>query len=601
MKLSSIHATHFLGLQAVDLRLHAPLQLICGPNGSGKSSVADAVALALTADLGRVALKKEAPQLIRDGADLAVVQVVDADGDQWQVSINASGRITDTQKGRDPDATLPFVLDAQRMAHLEPTERRAFLFGLAGASMAPADIANRLAAKGCEEKRIERIMPLLRSGFEAAAKEAKSKATEAKGAWRAVTGETYGSTKAVGWRATVPAYDQKAAKFAATQLQQCDSSIEAWTKEVGRLTEQQQRRATQRARLNGLHNHAALIPRLDAKITSDRATLAEGVALLQRTEAASGGAPRVGLVHDLAAALARLLATPPLQQGEDHDEADRALARYIAEYGPITQGSVDQEAAARLPEVKRSVDVARNAVANSERDLAAAQRAKEDAASLSAELDAEQDEPQSLPDAQIQLDQLKRDRVDVQARNASFEAARAAIDAADKKSADAARHHADVEAWDRIGDALSPDGIPAEILADALSPINDRLAQSAADTGWPRIEIASDMTIRTGLHERPYRLLSESERWRADAMLAEAVAHLSRARLLVLDRVDVLDLQGRGELIAWLDVLGSTGEIDTCLAFATLRQPPHGLPESFQVHWIDRGVCGQDQPLREAA
>ena len=37
---------------------------------------------------------------------------------------------------------------------------------------------------------------------------------------------------------------------------------------------------------------------------------------------------------------------------------------------------------------------------------------------------------------------------------------------------------------------------------------------------------------------REYRLLSESERYRVDAVLAEAVANLSGARLLVLDRAD---------------------------------------------------------------
>jgi hypothetical protein len=41
-------------------------------------------------------------------------------------------------------------------------------------------------------------------------------------------------------------------------------------------------------------------------------------------------------------------------------------------------------------------------------------------------------------------------------------------------------------------------------------------------------------------------------------MLAEAISFQSGLRLLVLDRFDVLDAQGRSDLLAWLDVLART-------------------------------------------
>lgn len=83
-----------------------------------------------------------------------------------------------------------------------------------------------------------------------------------------------------------------------------------------------------------------------------------------------------------------------------------------------------------------------------------------------------------------------------------------------------------------------------------------------------------------------------------DPLLAEAIAFLSGTRLLVLDRFDVLDLQGRGDLLAWLDILASDGEIDTALIFGTLKAAPSNLPETVAAHWIENGVLGQ---LREAA
>ena len=88
-------------------------------------------------------------------------------------------------------------------------------------------------------------------------------------------------------------------------------------------------------------------------------------------------------------------------------------------------------------------------------------------------------------------------------------------------------------------------------------------------------------------------LLSESEKWRVDAMIAEAVSHLSGLKLLVLDRFDVLDIQGRTDLLAWLDILAANGEIDTALIFGTLKALPGELPATIGAHWIEAGVMGK--------
>lgn len=53
-------------------------------------------------------------------------------------------------------------------------------------------------------------------------------------------------------------------------------------------------------------------------------------------------------------------------------------------------------------------------------------------------------------------------------------------------------------------------------------------------TKWFRVGIEADMTITAG-PGRTYALLSESEKRRADAMVAEAITHLTGLRLLVDD------------------------------------------------------------------
>lgn len=165
----------------------------------------------------------------------------------------------------------------------------------------------------------------------------------------------------------------------------------------------------------------------------------------------------------------------------------------------------------------------------------------------------------------------------------------------------AAALHQDVQQWDAITEALAPDGIPGEMLAEALTPLNERLAYSANEAQWTRINVGKDMSIyaaEEGAQPRDYALLSESEKWRADAMIAEAVSHLSGLKLLVLDRFDVLDMAGRADLIAWLETLAQDNEIDTALIFGTLKALPAQLPDGIEAYWLENGVTGQ---LKEAA
>jgi hypothetical protein len=143
--------------------------------------------------------------------------------------------------------------------------------------------------------------------------------------------------------------------------------------------------------------------------------------------------------------------------------------------------------------------------------------------------------------------------------------------------------------------------IPGEILAEALEPLNARLRWSADVAEWPQVLIQPSMSIliagnKSGTVWRPYNLVSESEQWRVDAMVAEAITHLSGLRLLVLDRFDVLDLRGRGDLMAWLEAIA--GEVDTAILFGTLKSLPANLPAVATAHWLDHGSLAQ---LKEAA
>lgn len=580
MKITAIHARNFLGLRAADIIPATPVSLICGPNGAGKSSLQEAVRLALTGESVRVSLKKEYGQLLHDGAETGTV-VVSA-GPQANSVALPSGKLT---AGLQTDPRLPYVLDAQRFASLDAKERRSFLFDLMGLKLGTDLVRERLAARGCHPKKIEAVLPLVRAGFDAAAKEAQTKATAAKGAWRAITGETYGSVKAGDWKAPVPAGAPAAEDVNATisELQGdiAEASTEAgdMQRQLGEMDAAARQRAGRDTKIRELADKAAGLAKAQESVDRAQEQRDEFLPKVEVLRAAAGG-KAVGM---------------PCTCPECG-----VLLQYLAGQLALREPTqADSEAAGRLPEYERSLTVLENVLKSrtAERDAAKAAATQLDLLRKDAAADSGDDDGELRKTIENTLAKLQEA---ITATGQQLEAVRAsqraAAQAADQ-TAKAAQHHADVVAWDALAEALGPTGIPAELLAEALDPINDRLAATANMTEWFRVGIEADMTITAG-PGRTYALLSESEKWRADAMIAEAITHLTGLRLLVLDRADVLIGAERDRLFWWLDDLAVDGAIDTALVFMSLKAPPAGLPDGITAFWIEDHQVGT---VRKAA
>jgi len=605
MKITRISAQNYLGIREADIALDRPVQLFAGRNGAGKSSLQESIRMALTGETVRVDLKKNYGALVTEGQESGFVEVETADASYSVVLPSGKGLHSD-------NPMLPFVLDAQRFASLSPDERRAFLFGLMGLSSSGDAVKKRLADKGFDDARVALVMPLLRAGFEAACKEAQNRARDAKAAWKTVTGgETWGKDKAPKWQpAPLPADAEKAGtrhENAVAKMKEVEQELGAAQQALGAAKAKAQARQRMAAQRDELAEKAGRIDRIKAKLGRDEAEVAEWQAKVDETRAKAGvapvnpKAPGEFLLRGLASVTAEFV---ELTCNHPEVEWDSSLlnraAAHLAEYRKLHGEPVvgdapaqpDAEAVAKLPEYKKALALVQSAVANDKRDLAAAEQA---AAKLK-ELDEEAAESIDLEPLQSKVAELTEKR---DGWRADAEKYRATAEQASRRQAlvdQVAALHADVLAWTDIADALAPYGIPGEMLKEALGPINKRLMRSAGVAQWPSVTIHDDMRVTCGL--RHYAMLSDSEKWRADAMIAEAVSYLSGLRLLVLDRFDVLDLTGRADALEWLDALTEADEIDTALVFGTLKSMPSGLPDSMQAHWIDGGVVGQ---MREAA
>lgn len=574
MKLTSIQTSNFLGARSVDVKLTKPVALFAGQNFAGKSSIQEAVRMALVGESVRVSLKKDYAALISDGQESGYVTVEWESGDASVVLPSGKRNLNGDEQ---LSASLPYVLDAQRFARLEANDRRAFLFGLMGLKTDGPAVKERLIARKCDSRKVELVAPMLRAGFDAAQKEAQAKARECKAQWKTVTGgEAYGSVKAASFKAEKPEVDAEKLNQARADLSKLDDEIDYDTGLLGAMQAVSKQASEQSARLNGLRQKAGLFARIQDKLNKDEAELKAWSAKVEETRQKARGVAHKPATFNC----------PCCGVVLTHRMADGAAIEYIE-----PENKPDPEAVANLPEYEKALKLFENSVANGKRDLADSETAANALKEIESTTAGKVPTDEEISAFKTRIDTLKQSRVNQQAGIRVLEDAARKAKEADEKTAKATALHLDVQAWDAIADALAPDGIPGEMLAEALKPINDRLATSGTDAEWPMVTIHDDMRITCGL--RYYALLSESEKWRADAMIAEAVSFLSGVKLLVLDRFDVLDMKGREDLLIWLDVLAQDGEIDTALIFGTLKSLPAQLPNTIESIWVENGITGK--------
>lgn len=600
MKLHHIAIQNFLGARQIDMAVEQPITLLAGMNGAGKSSLRDAISLALTADLCRVSKKGEAAALISEGAAAARV-FVQTDERDFEVAISKAGKITDSAAGTEPPAALPYVLEPARFARLGDTERRTFLFGLLGIETSHKAIGERMARRGLDEQKIAAVLPVLRAGFAAGERHAKEQASQARGAWKVVTGEAYGDKKADGWQPTavdVAGDPGKKAEHARAQVGECEVQIASLQQQIGAARAARQAYEAEVIRRERLRDQAKMVDRIRDRLK----TAEENVEACRAQLAAAGGedpkAPGSYLLRGLASVTAEFVAVADDVDPELTNRANAHLAEYRKLHGDPSAEPGDP---ARADEIRRGLQTAESGAANARRDLAAAEAAAAELAELEkTPLEA----PASVGDIEEQLRELTTKRDEWRADERKYREAAGAAERRTQQIEDAARHHADVQQWSAIADALSPDGIQAEMIAEALTPLNDCLAEHAALAQWQPVRIGADMAITVG--GRLYGLCSESERWRADAMLAMTIAVLSGLRFIVLDRLDVLDTTGRADALYWLSDVAEAGQIDNAIVLATLKGLPSedALPGHIACHWIERGTlvaANANERRREAA
>jgi hypothetical protein len=168
--------------------------------------------------------------------------------------------------------------------------------------------------------------------------------------------------------------------------------------------------------------------------------------------------------------------------------------------------------------------------------------------------------------------------------------------------ADAARQAEAIDAFQRASaiyedwskhvvliEGLSPEGIRKTVMNRKLSAINGKLGEFCAVAKFNDAALTEDLDCE--YDGRPYGLLSESEKWRVDLVLACLFGQQEHSRLLVLDRFDVVHPQARPGVLMLLRHVGIPA-----LVAMTAREGS-AVPDLEKAgfgarKWFNEGVLG---------
>ena len=578
INITHIAIRNLCGARNVEIPFHSARTIIAGGNAEGKTSLRDAIALALTKVPSRVDAKKKAMQaLISDGAKSATVTVgITQGGEPMAATFKLPSLEGIAPRLEEPQAScLPLVINPAAFAGMSADGRRHIIQALFGIGAGP-EIPKRLAEEGLPTDKIDLLAAVLTSGLDAAANFANIKATESRASWKAIAGENYGSIKAKDWAAPKPEVDNVALAQAITDRAQLEAKASEFRGQLAVIRDRNQSAEKQDARRNELQKLAGEIDHrqelLDLAVKELDEFRPKVDELRRRAEARRPTLPEI--THRLAVELREA----KVVTGIDYEALD--------DYDDMMSVTVDPEAQTRLPEYEKSLGVLEKMFSTRTTALMDAKNAKV--------LLAELPPPGMLEDTTAIAEQLKalEDQIADLNRTISAQQAKQSLFAvADENTAKAAGYHKDVADWTKAAELLGPDGIPAEFMAKALQTINHGMAGHAItmreyDPKWPTVTIAPDMDVLG--NGRPYGLLSESEKWRCDFLIAYAISALSGLKFILADRMDVLTLDGRDAVINWMDVTAHSGV--QVIALGTFKQALRGLPHTIETYWIQDGV-----------
>jgi hypothetical protein len=558
-----VEINNFMGARRFVGEAH-PIFLIAGKNYQGKSSALRGIAAALTGEPLPLGLKKnEASRLVTRGEPLLASVLIE--GEKGIVRVDYPSAEVQSEGEHPPRATAVAAGTLSPVVDMGAKELIAYIRKTLNAEPTFADLSSALTP-ALDEKTIKALWAQIeRDGWDAAYQKAVEKGRELKGQWAYVTGETYGAKKADTW---LP-----------EDMTNANGDILA--KDAARAREALEKAIAENAlsadAREKLKNKALDLEYLRKEY--DEAKNALGV-LEQSTKNAIKEANKA--TENLPPVFETVLPCPKcdapigvkngvftLLTGDMGSAAEREKARTVyAKYEARVNACLLEEEL--LNERLKKLEAAGKEAAAAQKELDEA-----DAASSPHGEDVNQ-KREALAYAEKRL-------------------------AAYKKWSEAKVLHNKITANQQVVEVLDDRGLRSEVTLRGLSQYNKKLSDVSALCKWGNVRLSEDYWFYyypgsagfqpasgSGSGEFPYALISASEQYRVRATLQIAAALLDGSDAVVIDALDVLDNEGRKNLLMALAGLKLTSFVGVTLNSPDKAPNLAGIGAG-QVYWMQDG------------
>ena len=595
MKIQTIDIKNFLALEQVTLNLQAPINIIAGANEAGKSSIRDAIQWCLTGQARGLKTHQDQAYLIRQGAKAAEVTITLADGQAIarkktpKTPAGVTGPVPDDQVMAsilcDPLTFLSLPDDKRReilfrlIPGLNPTgeeifqKLKAMIPDFDPGSAIPHEMATLAASKGfkaAETEAITRRRIAKRVRDEAKVEEPEDRAT-------------IGGTEYI-----LPDIKEEEVKDGIATLRAARDKL---LQKRGKVEAQTDKLPEMESELEAMEENLSTPPTpgevetLVKYLNINRPILEKLIAANEALESGTADQlwpeacpafPGSGLACPRFGAVAIPGAPPPDTAKVEKLKADlNEQQEEVERLGAELKVAQDREKA--FNEFQESYQKLSDKIAKL--------KEQQEQATATAQLDQEI----AVLDARMKTGYELLDAVrDFWRKKEAAEAVTAKVAQAEKE----------ITLYDALAKALAPDGIPSQLIAEALEPFNKKL-YLASSYLFPEYEdcplvLTQDLEV---YRSSPYACLSKSARYRAGICFQYVLATLAGARLLMIDEADILDPVNRAQLIDFL--LAVRQDFDTILVFATSdHADPSPVPE-IQVWWLEEGRISPVMPEME--
>jgi hypothetical protein len=566
--LKGLSITEFMAIKKLEMEFTKPLNFICGQNEAGKSSIRDALLWGFTGQARGLKTHADQASLIREGAKAAEVSIYLTDGHAFtrrktlKTAAAVMGDIPNIGLSPailfDPYTFLSWPEDQRRellfkvIPGLHPTEQGVF------DRLACWPAITAIAENTTDETADNRVAPIVRStakmaashGFPGAEKECVIKRREAKR-----VRDTYKDATEPKKIITI---DGQEFDIPTLNLSAIEATLKDLQKEKDDLLRQKGAGEARIKRLATIQNQLEKIGTPEAPAPDEITKLQEELEVVKeyierntaqieqaavKNQTFPATCPAITLEQIPCPKAGQKVGAEPPEVGVI--EALTANQKgYMQKSGELTRALID--ASGRAESYRAAVEKKKNL----EEELA---RLSTESEAVGTDYDA------AILTRQRRIDRGQAFRIAIANFNVlqtQYQDTLAKLAAAEQE----------VIIYDALQKTLAPDGIPSQMIAEALDGINE-LLEEAATYFFPGRYLHLTGELGIVLQNSPYITLSKSAKYRVGIAFQYALARLTGTRILLIDEADILDGIHQTELVNFL--LYHLSDFDQIMVFAT--------------------------------